>query len=296
MSTPSTPRMTAPHWQQAAPALFVLLWSTGFIGGKLGLPHAEPLTFLLWRMALVAVALTIVSAWVKAPWPGSWRAAAHIAVAGLLVHGLYLGGVFAALDQGVPAGPVAVIVGMQPLLTALAAGPLFGERLTRRQWLGLVLGLGGVVAVVWEKLALGIGTPLGLALCGVALMGITGGTLYQKRYCAEMDLRTGTAIQYGATGAVLAILAPMLETMHVRWTGAFIFALLWLCLVLSVGAVFLLFALIRQGAASKVASLFYLVPPVTAVMAWALFGERLGPLALAGMALTAGGVALVLRR
>lgn len=289
-------RRFTPQWQQAAPALFVLLWSTGFIGGKLGLPHAEPLTFLLWRMALVAVALTLVSVWAKAPWPGNWRAAGHIAVAGLLVHGLYLGGVFAALAQGVPAGPVAVIVGLQPLLTALAAGPLFGERLTRRQWLGLALGLAGVVAVVWEKLALGIGTPLGLVLCGVALAGITGGTLYQKHYCTEMDLRTGTAIQYGATAAVLALLAPMLETMQVRWTGAFIFTLLWLCIVLSVGAVFLLFALIRQGAASRVASLFYLVPPVTAVMAWALFGERLGPLALAGMGLTAIGVALVLRR
>ncbi|MFV3129822.1 DMT family transporter [Niveispirillum sp. KHB5.9] len=295
MTAPS-PVPTPPTAAALAAPLFVLLWSTGFIGGKLGLPHAEPLTFLLWRMALVAVVLAVASVWVKAPWPQDWHAVGRIALAGLMVHGLYLGGVFTGLAQGVPAGAVAVIVGLQPLLTALVAGPLFGERLNARQWLGLGLGLAGVVAVVWEKLTLGIGTPLGLGLCVMALFGITAGTLYQKRYCTDMDLRTGTAIQYGATGAVLAILAPLLETMQVRWTGEFVFALLWLSLVISIGAIFVLFALIRRGAASKVASLFYLVPPVTALMAWALFGERLGPLALAGMGVTAIGVALVLRK
>lgn len=298
MNTPSSPAgsMTAPDWGKLAPALFVLLWSTGFIGGKLGLPHAEPLTFLLWRMALVAVVLLAMSAWQKAPWPSSWGTVGHIAVAGLLVHGVYLGGVFGALKQGMPAGSVALIVGLQPLLTALVAGPLLGERITGRQWLGFALGLAGVTAVVWEKLSLNIGGPLGIGLSVAALLGISIGTLYQKRYCADMDLRTGTTIQYAATGTVLAVLAPMLETMQVDWTADFVFALAWLCLVLSVGAIFLLFALIRRGAASKVASLFYMVPPVTALMAWALFGEKLGPLALGGMAITAAGVALVLRR
>lgn len=291
-----TPSPTAPDWGKAAPALFVVLWSTGFIGGKLGLPHAEPLTFLLWRMALVATVLLVIAAWQKAPWPRSWRLVGHIAVAGLLVHGVYLTGVFGALKQGLPAGTVALIVGLQPLLTALAAGPLLGERVSGRQWLGLALGLAGVTAVVWEKLSLNIGGPLGIGLSVFALLGISIGTLYQKRYCTEMDLRSGTAIQYGATGTVLAIVTPFLETMRVDWTGDFIFALAWLCLVLSVGAIFLLFALIRRGAASRVASLFYLVPPVTALMASALFGEKLGPTALAGMALTAAGVALVLRR
>lgn len=288
--------LTTPDWGKAAPALFVLLWSTGFIGGKLGLPHAEPLTFLLWRMALVAVALLALSVWQKAPWPASWRAVGHIALAGLLVHGVYLGGVFGALKQGLPAGTVALIVGLQPLLTALVAGPLLGERLSGRQWLGFALGLAGVIAVVWEKLSLNIGGPLGIGLSVAALLGISIGTLYQKRHCADMDLRTGTTIQYAATGTVLALAVPFLETMQVDWSVEFIFALAWLCLVLSVGAIFLLFALIRRGAASKVASLFYLVPPVTALMAWALFGEKLGPLALAGMAVTAAGVALVLRR
>lgn len=296
MSPNSSSSLAMPDWGRAAPALFVVLWSTGFIGGKLGLPHAEPLTFLLWRMALVALMLLALSAWQKAPWPGNWRTVGHIALAGLLVHGVYLGGVFGALKQGLPAGTVALIVGLQPLLTALVAGPLLGERVTGRQWLGLALGLAGVTAVVWEKLSLNIGGPLGIGLSIFALLGISIGTLYQKRFCADMDLRTGTAIQYGATGTALALITPWMESMHIDWTWDFAFALLWLCLVLSVGAIFLLFALIRRGAASKVASLFYLVPPVTALMAWALFGERLGPLALAGMGVTAAGVALVLRR
>lgn len=293
MSTPSSPAI---DWGKAAPALFVVLWSTGFIGGKLGLPHAEPLTFLLWRMSLVAVVLLAIAVWQKAPWPSSWRSVGHIALAGLLVHGVYLTGVFGALKQGLPAGAVALIVGLQPLLTALVAGPLLGERVSGRQWLGFALGLVGVTAVVWEKLSLNIGSPLGIGLSVFALLGISIGTLYQKRYCTEMDLRSGTAIQYGATGTVLAVVAPFIETMRVDWTGEFLFALAWLCLVLSVGAIFLLFALIRRGAASRVASLFYLVPPVTALMAWALFGEKLGPTALLGMGLTAAGVALVLRR
>lgn len=291
MSTPSRAGLA-----QLAPALFVLLWSTGFIGGKLGLPYAEPLTFLLIRMGLVALALGAVALLLRAPWPATAGEAGRIAVAGLLVHGAYLGGVFSALHQGLPAGTVALIVGLQPLLTAALAGPLLGERLTRRQWLGFALGLVGVALVVWEKLALRPGLGQALALAGMALLGITLGTLYQKRHCAGMDLRSGTAIQYAACAGLFALLAPMLETMQVRWTGEFVFALAWLCLVLSVGAIFLLFVLIRQGAASRVASLFYLTPPTTAVMAWALFGETLGGAAILGMAVTAAGVALVLRR
>lgn len=279
-----------------APALFVLLWSTGFIGGKLGLPHAEPLTFLLWRMALVAVLLAGLAVWTRAPWPASRREAGHIALSGLLVHGAYLGGVFGALHHGLPAGTVALIVGLQPVLTAFIAGPLLGERLGPPQWVGLALGLIGVATVVGEKLTLSNGDGWSLALAGVALIGITAGTLYQKRFCTCMDLRSGTAIQYATTGTLFALLAPWLETMRVDWTWDFVFALGWLCLVLSIGAIFLLFMLIRRGAASRVASLFYLTPPVTAVMGWALFGETLGPLALVGMAVTACGVALVLRK
>lgn len=275
------------------PAVFVLLWSTGFIGAKFGLPYAEPLTFLLIRLGLVALVLAGVALAARAPWPKTWAEAGRIALAGLLVHGVYLSGVFAAIDHGLPAGVTALIVGLQPLLTAAMAGPFLGERVSGRQWTGLLLGLAGVALVVWEKIRFDDGHLAGLALALMALLGITLGTVYQKRHGTGMDLRSGTAIQYGATAAVLAVLAPALETMHVQWTGEFVFALVWLAGVLSVGAIFLLFLLIRRGAAALVASLFYLTPPVTALVAWGLFGEQLGVPALVGMAVAAGGVALV---
>lgn len=285
-----------PDWVAMTPIAFVGLWSTGFIGAKYGLPYAEPLTFLLVRLSLVAALLSLLALAMRAPWPRRAADAGHIAVAGLLVHGVYLGGVFAAIDQGLPAGVTALIVGLQPLLTATLAGPLLGERVTPRQWAGFVLGLCGVLLVTWEKLVLGAGQATSLGLALFALLGITLGTLYQKRFCSAMDLRTGTAIQYAATSVPLAAVALATETMEIDWTGDFIFALAWLGLALSVGAIFLLFLLIRHGAAAKVASLFYLVPPVTALIAWLMFDERLGVPALAGMAVAAAGVSLVSRR
>ncbi|PWC48372.1 DMT family transporter [Azospirillum sp. TSA6c] len=280
-------------WLRLMPGLFVLLWSTGFIGAKYGLPYVEPLTFLLIRLGLVAVVLALVALASRAPWPKDWATAGRIALAGLLVHGVYLSGVFLAIAHGLPAGVTALIVGIQPLLTAALSGPLLGERVSGRQWVGLLLGLAGVGLVVREKLSVDAEHLIGIGYAMAALVGITLGTLYQKRHGGGMDLRSGTAIQYAATAVVLAVVAPLTETMQVQWTGEFIFALLWLCFVLSVGAIFLLFALIRRGAAAKVASLFYLTPPVTALVAWMLFGEKLGVAALAGMAVAVCGVALV---
>ncbi|UEM05612.1 DMT family transporter [Skermanella rosea] len=285
-----------PAWMRLIPAVFVLLWSTGFIGAKFGLPYAEPLTFLLIRLSLVAAVLAAVALVTRAPWPRRWSDALHIVVAGLLVHGVYLGGVFTGIANGLPAGVAALIVGLQPLLTAAASGRVLGETVSARQWLGLALGLCGVLLVVWENLSLQAGYLSGVALCVAALVGISVGTLYQKRFCGGMDLRSGTALQYAATSVVLLVLAMRFETMEVRWTGEFLFALAWLGLVLSVGAVFLLYILIRRGAAAQVASLFYLVPPATAVIAYLMFDERLGIPALAGMALAVCGVALVNRR
>ncbi|PWC31772.1 DMT family transporter [Azospirillum sp. TSO22-1] len=282
-------------WVRVMPAVFVLLWSTGFIGAKFGLPYAEPFTFLLLRMLAVAALLGLVALVTRAPWPRSWRLAGHIAVAGLLVHAVYLGGVFFAISQKVPAGITSLIVGIQPLLTAALSGWLLGERVSARQWGGLLLGLVGVGLVVSEKITAGTGSAFGLGAAVAALVGITLGTLYQKRHCTGMDLRTGATIQYAATAVAFAVIAPLTESMRVQWTGEFVFALTWLTLVLSVGAIFLLFALIRRGAAARVASLFYLTPPVTAVVAWAMFDERLGAVALAGMAMTVVGVALVNR-
>jgi len=298
MTSPPDPQPTAGTDRTSPliavmPAVFVLLWSTGFIGAKLGLPHAEPFTFLCLRYGVLVVILTAVALLTRAPWPGNWTETGHIAVVGLLVHGVYLGGVFAAIAKGVPAGVAALIVGVQPVLTAVAAGPYLGERVTARQWIGLLIGLGGVALVVSDKLSFESHHLLGVVFALAALIGITVGTLYQKRHGGGMDLRTGSAIQFLAALAPTLAVALVFETMEVEWVGEFIFALAWLVVVLSLGAITLLFMLIRRGAAAKVASLFYLVPPVTVLTAFFLFGETLGPWAIAGMAVAVVGVALV---
>jgi drug/metabolite transporter (DMT)-like permease len=279
-------------WTAAAPVVFVVLWSTGFIFSKLGMPYTQPLTFLAIRFAIVLVLFGALCAIQRPafPPPAQWR---HVAIVGVALHGVYLGGVFVSIDWGLPAGISALIVGIQPLLTAAVVGPWLGEKVGWRQWLGLWLGLAGVIAVLWEKLALE-GVPLAAVWPSVAaLAGIAFGTLYQKRHCPAVDLRAGAVLQYAAAVLVLLPLALIFEPMTVRWTVDFAVAMGWLVVVLSVGAVTLLMVLVRQGAAAKVASLFYLVPPVTAVMAWGLFGETLGWVALAGMAVAASGVWLV---
>lgn len=278
------------------PAVFVVLWSSGFIGAKYGLPYAEPFTFLLWRFAIVALLLAL-AAWIwRARWPQTGREALHIALAGLLVHAGYLGGVFGAIHRQLSAGEMAVIAGLQPVLTALLAGPFLGERVRLIQWAGIVLGFAGVLLVVHERIVPGQADADGYLFAALALGCITFGTLYQKRYCSQMDLRSGGAIQFAASTLAMAVLAALFETTSVEWSGEFIFALTWLVAVLSIGAITLLYLLIRHGEAARVTSMFYLVPPVTAIMAFVFFGERLSHLALVGMALTVLGVALVVWR
>jgi len=275
------------------PLLFVALWSTGFIGAKFGLPYVEPLTFLAVRYAAVLVLMGLVVWHTRAPWPATLRECGHIAVTGVLVHAVYLGGVFIAIGHGLPAGVAAIVVGLQPLLTALGAGWLLREKVRATQWAGLAAGFAGVALVVAHKVAAGAGlTTLWTLLfpVAVALLAITAGTLYQKRYCPSFDLRTGSLIQFIPSLVLTGLAAAATETMHIEWTGSFVFALAWLVLVLSLGAVTLLNVLIRSGTAVNVASLFYLVPPCTALVAWALFGETLTGLALAGMGLTVFGV------
>ena len=285
-----------PAWLRWAPALFVFLWSTGFIGSRLGAPFAEPLTFLSWRY-LVVVALMLVAALAtRAAWPSSPVAAGHAAIAGLLVHGTYLGGVFCGVARGMPLATVSLIVGLQPVITAIAAGPLLGERLTRRQWLGIALGFAGVLLVVAGKWGGTSTDAVAYASVLLALAGITAGTLYQKRFCGAVPMLTGGVIQFSAAGIATFALAFATETRVVQWTPQFMFALGWLVLVLSTGAIGLLFMMIRHGEASRVSSYFFLTPPVTAVMAFLLFGERLPGIALAGLAVSAAGVALVTRR
>ncbi|MBF0336141.1 MAG: DMT family transporter [Alphaproteobacteria bacterium] len=290
------------NWIAATPAVFVVLWSTGFIGAKLGLPFSEPFTFLFTRMAIVAGLLSALALVLRSAWPRDLAEAGHIAVSGLLVHAAYLGGVFAAIHAGMPAGLCSLIVGLQPLLTAMLARRVVGERVTPRQWLGLSLGLAGVTLVLGDKLApagaavfAGFG-PGALGLAAMALAGITAGTLYQKRFCSGMNLASGTAIQNAASAVAMGLAALTFETMRIEWTAQFVFALAWLVLVLSLAAISLLMLLIRRGAVSRVASFFYLVPPLTALEAWLLFDERLGAMALVGMLVVAAAVALVIGR
>jgi drug/metabolite transporter (DMT)-like permease len=280
------------------PWFFVFLWSTGFVVAKFGLPYAPPLTFLLLRFAGVLCILAPLVLLMRAPWPiGRIR---HIAFAGVLMQAGYLGGVWCSIKLGMPAGVSALIVGMQPILTAFAA-PLIGESLRPRQWAGLAIGLCGVALVVSNKIHLIGLSASSIALCLMALLSITVGTLYQKRYCAHFDLRTGTLIQFAASVVVLLPFAIAFEHLdlalsQVFWTPRFVAALLWSILALSIGAIFLLFALIRKNAATTVTSLLYLTPPTTAVMAWLMFGETLGIAGLIGMMLAVAGVAFVVRK
>ncbi|HJV85427.1 MAG TPA: DMT family transporter [Noviherbaspirillum sp.] len=285
-------------WAAVAPFIFVLIWSTGFIVAKFGLPYAPPLTFLLLRFAGVLVVLLPIVLVMRAPWPHG--RIMRIATAGVLLQAGYLAGVWCAIKIGMPAGLSALIVGLQPVLTAMAA-PLLGESVHRRQWLGLAFGLCGVGLVVANKISLVGLSWQSIALCVFALLSITSGTLYQKRYCASFDLRTGTIIQFAASIVVVLPFAVAFEHLTpafdtVQWTPRFIGALLWAVLALSIGAIFLLFALIRKRAATQVTSLLYLTPPTTAVMAWAMFGEALSVAGMAGMALAVMGVALVVKR
>ncbi len=279
-------------WLKTLPAVFVFLWSTGFVAGKYGMPHTGPFTFLAIRYLVVIVLLSVVAAAMGAPWP-SRKQILPIALSGLLVHAGYLGGVFAALSVGVEAGVISLVVGLQPVLTAALAGPLLGEIVTRRQWVGLAMGLAGVALVVRTKLGLGLGTPLGMGFSIFAMFAITAGTLIQKRYCAFMDLRTGSVVQFVASAIVTLPIAIFIEGFRVDWTMDFLLALAWLCLVLSIGAISAMYVLIRRGAAAEVASLFFLVPPTTAVIAWVMFHETLDALSLGGMALVVLAVAMV---
>lgn len=276
-------------------AVFVLLWSTGFIFAKLGLEYAQPFTFLALRFCIVTVLIGIIAIASRAPWPRTLREVVHFSVIGLLMHGLYLGGTYASIGGGVPAGIAALIVGLQPLLTATVVGPALGERVRLPQWIGLCLGFVEVALVLWEKLVIDKVPGRATAWSVIALFAITAATLYQKRFCPTMDWRTGGFFQYAAATLLIGLFAVLGESGAVRWDAGLILSLAWLVVVLSIGAITLLNWLIRRGRAARIASLFYLVPPMVALESWLWFGEKLGTAALIGMAITAVGVALVNR-
>ena len=276
---------------KAAPVIFVLLWSTGFIGSKLGAPYIEPMVFLTVRFAAVLPVLFLLALALSKSWPKTVPAILHCVIAGMLVHGIYLGGVFWAIKQGMPAGLSAIIVGLQPVLTALTAVLLLGETVLKKHWLSMAIGAAGLGLVVGPKFDLGgTGiTPATIAATLAAAASISLGTVYQKRFAQQTDLLAATAWQY--VGALI-ITAPLslFESWRITWSGDLIFAMGWLVLVLSVGAILLLMLLIREGAVSQVASLFYLVPVATAIEGYFLFGETLSVIQIAGMALIVSAV------
>ncbi len=277
------------------PVVFVFLWSTGFIVAKYAAAHSPPLTFLLWRYGAVVLVLLPIIAVTRAPWPRTLAAWLHVAAVGVLLQATYLGGVWWAIAEGVPAGASALIVGLQPLLTAFFAGSV-GERATIRQWAGLALGFVGVALVLSDRLTLQGAGWVPLLVNVLALLGITAGTLYQKRFGGNADLRTGSAIQFGASFLVTLPFVIANGSVAVNLVAEFWLALAWSVLVLSLVAMALLLTMIRRGRATEVASLMYLTPPATAVLAWWLFGEVLGVQAWAGVLITMGGVAMVLHQ
>lgn len=282
---------------RSVPPLFVVLWATGFIGARYAMPWAEPFTFLAARFLIAFVLLALLLLAMRSRLPGR-RDAANAMIAGALMHGVYLGGVFWAIHQGMPAGLSALIVGLQPLITAVMAGLFLGEKILPRHWAGLATGFAGVAIVLWPKLgALTGGVTLStLAAAVIAVVGMSAGTIWQKRFGTASDLVGGTLWQYlGATG-LMVMASFAFETQTVTFNGELVIAMVWLVLVLSIGAIFLLLMMIREGEMSKVASLFYLVPAVTALIAWFLFGEELSLLQIAGMALTTVGVGLATAR
>ena len=283
--------------KRLVPPLFVVLWATGFIGARYAMPWSEPFTFLAARFALTFAVLAIVLLVWRLRF-ASFSGAMHGMVAGVLMHGIYLGGVFWAIHGGMPASISALIVGLQPLITTVLAGQLLGEKILPRHWLGLTLGFVGVIIVLSPKFgAVGGGVTLAtLAAAIISVFGMSLGTIWQKRFGGTTDPVSNALCQYLGAAALMAAGSIAFETRAVVINGELIFAMVWLVFVLSIGAIFLLMYLIRQGEMSKVASLFYLVPAVTAIIAWALFGEEFTSVQIAGMALTTFGVGLATAR
>ncbi len=281
---------------QFAPVLFVLIWSTGFIMARLVTPYADPLSFLSLRYLLVIALLTPVAWWFGARWPATRRDWRDGLIAGVLLHGIYLGGVFWAVDNGLPAGIAALVVGLQPLATALLVGLTLGEKVAPLRWLGIAVGFGGALLVILPRLGVEAGLPPGaVGIVLVSMLSITLGTIWQKRTGGAQDVRTNTVVQFIGASLVTLPVALILEDNRVPMIPDVIFGLAWSVLVMSIGGIFLLLALIRRGAVAGVAALLYLVPPCSALMAWLFFGEALAPVQIAGMAIAAIGVAIASR-
>ena len=294
------PYMTnlSPRFVAFMPWLFVWIWSTGFLVAKFGQPYAEPFTLLAIRFALAMGVLLLIMPLFRATMPADKRLIGHSMLVGLLIHGIYLGGVFQAIAMGVTAGLSAMVIGLQPLLMAVIAGWMLKERISKWQWLGLVIGLVGLYMVLAERFAIDTGTLFdgfsiwAVVWCVAALFGIAGGSIYQKKYCQGIHLITSIWWQYLAATIFCLVIAFGFETREVEWQLPFFLSLTWQVLALSIGAVLLLLMMINVGESARVASLFYLVPPAVAIQAWLWFDEQLGMQALVGLVFIAAGVAL----
>ena len=278
------------------PTVFIILWSSGYVAGKVGLPYAGPFTLIFLRFSVAALVLLAVALLTRAPWPKTLTEWKHIAVVGVLIQALQFSGLYSGMSLGVSAGVSAVIVGLMPILTTVGAVYLLGERVNRTQVVGLGLGLAGVALVVWNKIHLDGGSLAGYGAVLLALLGISTGTLYQKKFCSGMDLRTGGFIQLSVATAIVGVIGYLREGLTVHWTPELIGSSLWLSLINSIGAISVLFLMVRRGEASRVATLFYLIPSVTALMGFAVLHETLTPLQIAGFLISASGVYLATRK
>jgi drug/metabolite transporter (DMT)-like permease len=286
--------------ERFAPALFVFLWSTGFVGAKYIVPYAEPFTFLTIRYVIAAAILIAIAALLKQPLKLTRDQVIASVAVGLLLHVIYIGGVFYAVSLGVSAGISAVIVSIQPVLVSILAVPLLGERIRSVQVIGLVLGVAGIALLLLPKVFQGdyssAISEVGIVICVIALLGTSAGYLVQKKLGSDIPFLTGTGMQYVVSAVVFALLSAVTEDQRVEWSPEFLFGLAWIVLMLSIGSIVLLYEMLRAGSASKVSSLYYLVPPVAAIQAYFLFDEVIPPIGILGMALAGLGVVLVMRQ
>ena len=279
----------------ATPLIFVVFWASGFPAIRFGLEYIEPFTLLAVRSALNVAVVVAIMPFFRIDWPKSWSNAGHIAFSGFLLQFAYLGAIYTARGGGVTQGVVALVAGMQPLLTAAVAGSTLGERIVLRQWAGFVLGFGGLACVMSERIVIAEATATGFIAAACTPILITAGSLYQKRFCADMDLRSGMVIQHVTAGVASAVVAFSFETREIEWGIELGFVLAWLVLILSVGAINLYYIMLRRGQAARVSSLFYLTPPTAVVFGYVTYDEVFGWFSLAGFAITVIGVALASR-
>lgn len=296
MSDSTLQAPAVPLWLRLAPALFLLLWSCGFVFLKLGLQYADPLTFLALRYACVVALLIVPCLWLRPPMPRGVAPWVHLAMIGLLIQAGYFAFTYLSLKLGMSAGAVALVTSQQPILIGLLAPIIAGERVDRVRWAGLALGVAGATIVITAKSSVQMSSPIGLGFAVLALLAMTSGTLYEKRFGAPVHPVLANTVQYAVALLVTAPLAYMLEPMHVQWTPGLFGSLAYLVFGNSLVAISLLLAMIRHGEASRVSALFFLVPPVTAVIAFLLLGEALPAMAWPGMAIAAAGLYLVMRR